>query len=101
MFNRYEKNDTESIDLLDISNKKSKDENGKNLHDTEKSIELMQILIENSSQVNDIVLDPFAGIGSTLLACINTGRNYVGFEIDEKYYEIAKERINNHLHKGV
>lgn len=90
-------NNCGTADILNIPNKKSKDENGKNLHDTEKPIELMQILIENSSQENEIVLDPFVGIGSTAIACIKTNRNYIGFEIDKKYYDIANRRIKEYL----
>jgi len=81
-------------DVLEVANKKTKSEDGKNLHDTEKPIELMQILIENSSQENDILLEPFAGIGATLIACKNCNRQYIGFEIDESYYNIAFQRLN-------
>lgn len=54
----------------------------------------MEILIENSSKENEIVLDPFMGIGSTGVACKELNRNFIGIEIDEKYYKIACERIN-------
>ena len=64
-----------------------------NLHDTEKPTELMQVLIENSSKENDVILDPFMGIGTTAIACINTGRNFIGIEKEEKYFKIASERI--------
>lgn len=87
-------------DILKISIKKLKNENGKNLHDTEKPVELMKILIKNSSNENDLVLDPFMGIGSTGVACINTNRNFIGIEIDENYFNIAKERMNNLENKG-
>lgn len=62
-------------------------------HPSEKPIELMKILIENSSNKNDMVLDPFMGSGSTGVASILTGRNFTGIELDEKYFNIAKERI--------
>lgn len=81
-------------DILKIPIKKLKDENGKNLHDTEKPVELMKILIENSTNTNDIVLDPFMGIGSTGVACKELNRDFIGIEIDEKYYKIAEKRIN-------
>lgn len=90
-------NNCGTSDILDIPNKKLKDEKGNNLHDTEKPVELMKILVENSSQEKEIVLDPFIGIGTTAIACINTNRNYIGFELDKKYYEIAKDRINKHI----
>lgn len=83
-------------DILNIPNKKSKDINGKNFHDTEKPVKLMEILIENSSNTGDIVLDPFIGIGTTAIACINTNRNFIGIEKDPNYYEIANNRIEEH-----
>ena len=48
------------------------------------------------SNPNDIVLDPFMGSGTTAIACINTNRNYIGFELDKKYFDIANERIRKH-----
>ena len=88
-------NNCGTADILYVPNKKTKDENGKNIHDTEKPVELMKILIENSTQKGDIVLDPFVGVGSTALACIESERNYIGIELDENYYNIAKERVLN------
>ena len=66
---------------------------GNKLHPTEKPSELMQIMIENSSEGGDVVLDPFMGAGSTGVACKRTNRNFIGIEIDEKYYKIAEQRI--------
>jgi len=80
-------------DILKIPIRKLKDENNKNLHDTEKPVDLNKILIENSSQAGDKVLDPFMGIGSTGVAAKETNRNFIGIEIDDKYYQIAKSRI--------
>lgn len=82
-------------DILNIPNKKLKDEKGNNLHDTEKPVELMKILIENSSQEGDIVADPFFGIGGVPLACKQLNRRFIGSEIDEKYYNVTKQRIEN------
>lgn len=87
-------------DILHIPIKKLKDKNGKNLHDTEKPVELMKVLIENSSDENDLVLDPFMGIGSTGVACIKSNRNFIGIELDKNYFDIAKKRINNLESKG-
>ena len=80
-------------DILDIPNKKTKDKNGKNLHDTEKPVALMEILIDNSSKEGGVVLDPFIGIGSTCIAAIKIKRNYIGFELDEQYFNTAEQRI--------
>ena len=81
-------------DILQIPIKKIKDEIGNNLHDTEKPTELMKILIENSSNENETILDPFMGIGSTGVACKNLNRNFIGIEISEEYFNIAKARID-------
>ena len=81
-------------DILNIPNKKTKDESGKNIHDTEKPVELMKILIENSSQEGDIVLDPFIGVGAVGIACKELKREYIGIELDKNYYDIANKRIN-------
>lgn len=66
-------------------------------HPTEKPVELLEYLIKMYSNENDLILDSCIGSGSTAIACINTNRNYIGFEIDEEYYKIAKTRIENKL----
>lgn len=62
-------------------------------HPTVKPEPIVRNLIINSSIENDIVLDPFMGSGTTGVACINTNRRFVGMELDNKYFEIAKNRI--------
>ena len=62
-------------------------------HPTEKPVALMRQLIESSSLVGDIVLDPFAGSGSTLVAAIITGRKAIGIELDEQYADVIIERL--------
>lgn len=81
-------------DILNVKNIKTKNEDGKNLHDTEKPVELMEILIANSSKQGDIVFDPFMGIGATGIACHNLNRSFAGVELDKTYFDIAKDRIN-------
>lgn len=73
-----------------------KNVSGKKLHPTEKPVDLLEFYILNSSNENDIVFDPFMGSGSTAIAAINTNRQYLGFELDEEYYDIANERIEKH-----
>ena len=68
---------------------------GNKKHPTEKPVELMEILINNSTDVGGVVIDPFMGSGSTGVACKNLDRQFIGIEIDEKYFNIAKERIEN------
>ena len=86
-------NDCGASDVLNIPNVKLKDSSGNNLHDTSKPVELMEILIKNSSQVGETVLDFAFGIGTTAIACRNLNRNFIGCEIDEKYYRIAQRRL--------
>ena len=65
----------------------------KNIHPTEKPLDMLQYLIKKSSNENDNILEPFAGGGSTLLACKNTNRKATGIEIENKYVQLIKERI--------
>lgn len=62
-------------------------------HPTEKPVDLLAELIESSSRVNDLILDPFAGVGSTGVAAILRGRRAVLVEIDQTYADIAVERL--------
>lgn len=86
-------NNCGTSDLLQIPNKKTKNENGENIHPTEKPIELMKILIENSSKENEIVFEPFMGVGATCIASLLSNRQYIGVELDENYFKISEERI--------
>lgn len=63
------------------------------VHPTQKPIELMAWLIERFTDPGDIVLDPFCGSGTTGVACVRTGRRFIGIEIDPTYYAIAQRRI--------
>ena len=64
------------------------------LHPTQKNLGLMEWLILIHSNENNTILDPFMGSGTTGVACKNLNRNFIGIELDEKYFNIAKERIN-------
>lgn len=66
---------------------------GKKTHPCEKPIDLLKFYISNSSNENDIVFDPFAGTGSTLVAAKELNRQYLGYEIEKEYFDIAKERL--------
>lgn len=68
-----------------------------NFHPTQKPLALIEELIKTYTNSGDIVLDSCIGSGTTAIACINTNRNYVGFEKDKKYYDICMERINSIL----
>jgi site-specific DNA-methyltransferase (adenine-specific) len=80
-------------DVIDCA----KIDSSKLTHPTEKPIELLKIFIQNNSEVGDVVLDGFAGTGSTLLASIELGRKYIGFELDSNYSNIAKTRLNQYI----
>jgi site-specific DNA-methyltransferase (adenine-specific) len=62
---------------------------------TLKPLNITEKIIRNSSKENNTVLDPFMGSGTTGVACINTNRDFIGIELDKKYYKIAEERINS------
>lgn len=64
-------------------------------HPTQKPVALLEYLIKTYTNENDTVLDNCMGSGSTGVACVNTNRNFIGIELDEKYFEIAKNRIEN------
>ena len=64
------------------------------LHPNQKPVELLEYLIKTYSNENDTVLDFTMGSGSTGVACLQTNRNFIGIELEPKYYEIAEQRIN-------
>lgn len=63
------------------------------LHPTQKSLALIEELVKTYTNENDLVLDSCMGSGTTGLACKNLNRRFIGIEKEEKYFEIAKERI--------
>lgn len=87
-------NNCGTADILNVPNKKLKGEDGKNLHDTEKPIELMKILVANSSKENDVVLEPFMGIGAVPIACKELNRQCIAIELDKEYYNVSVNRLN-------
>ena len=72
---------------------------GNKFHPTEKPIELMKNFISQSTKEGDIVLDMFCGAGSTCIAAKELGLNYVGVEIEKRYYNIAIARLNGTAHR--
>ena len=65
-------------------------------HPTQKPVALFEYLIKTYTNKNETVLDNCMGSGTTAIACMNTNRNYIGFELDENYYKKSLERIKNH-----
>jgi DNA modification methylase len=80
----------------------SRTERGKyNDHPTPKPIELMKYLVKVYSPKGGIVLDPYNGSGSTGIACMYEGREYIGMELDKRYCEITEKRIKEHSPLGI
>ena len=67
---------------------------GKPIHPTQKPVALFEFLIKTYTNENNLVLDNCMGSGTTGVACVNTNRNFIGIELDENYFNIAKKRIN-------
>ena len=70
-----------------------KEHNSGKLHSCQKPLTILEKIIKTSSNENDVVLDCFMGSGSTGVACKHTNRKFIGIELNEKYFEIAKKRI--------
>lgn len=70
-----------------------KDEHGKTLHSTQKPLKLLRHIIRLASNPGDLVIDPFMGVGSTGVAALELGRRFVGFELEDKYYQAAVGRL--------
>jgi DNA modification methylase len=69
------------------------DSEDKRVHPTQKPTELMRWVIQNYTKEGDTILDPFMGSGTTGVACKQLGRNFIGYELDPEYFEMAKRRI--------
>ena len=82
------------INLITFSKSAQKDFT---LHPTQKPVALCEYLIKTYTNENEVILDNCIGSGTTAIACINTNRTYIGFELNKEYYEIAKNRINKHI----
>src|SRR5699024_9435279 len=70
--------------------------NHNSLHPTQKPVALFEYLIRTYTNEGETVLDNCMGSGTTAIACMNTDRNFIGFELDEGYYSIANKRIKSH-----
>lgn len=66
------------------------------IHPTQKPVALFEYLIKTYTNEGETVLDNCIGSGTTAIACMNTNRNFIGFEKEEKYWKIATERVKNH-----
>ena len=80
------------VSILNYSNASQK---GK-VHPTQKPVPLFEYLIKTYTNEGETVLDNCMGSGTTAISCLNTNRNFIGFEMDENYFNIATNRIKNH-----
>lgn len=81
--------------VWNLSNNKKSEETKYGKHPTQKPIKVLTRMIKLSSKEGDVLLTPFSGAGSECVAAKITGRHYIGFEIDEKYCEISKDRLSH------
>jgi site-specific DNA-methyltransferase (adenine-specific) len=83
--------------LLNTANTSRNKDNPKtgSEHETPKNMELIKYFVKNFSEPNDLILDPFAGSGTTCVAAKMEGRNFIGVEISKKYCAIAEDRISH------
>jgi site-specific DNA-methyltransferase (adenine-specific) len=93
---RYDPDWVQPSDVLEFNVVPNR--NGK-LHPTQKPTELLEYLIKTYSNEGDVVLDNCMGSGSTAIAAINTNRNYIGYELNEEYYYIINNRIQQRLNE--
>lgn len=88
----YDSTDRYPVDVLQYST----GDKAKRLHPTQKPVDLLEYLVKTYTNPGETVLDNCMGAGSTGVACLNTGREFVGIELDLEYYQIAKERIEQY-----
>ena len=69
------------------------------IHQNQKPVPLIEQCINKSLQLGGVIFDGFMGSGTTAIACMNTNRNYLGFEIDKEYYDLSIRRIKKYEHK--
>ena len=88
---------TKSKFFISSTNKDDKDQY---LHPTCKNVDMITNHLINSTNENDIVLDPFMGSGSTLVSAKRLNRKYIGFEIEDKWFKVAQDRLQGINQKG-
>lgn len=94
-YREFERVETKTMPELRVPSSVQKFNRERGLHPTQKPVALMEYLIKTYSNEGDTILDPFMGSGTTGVACKNLNRNFIGIELDETYFKIAKERIES------
>ena len=87
----YKPNEKYPISIVEFSNRKEK-----RVHPTQKPVALCEYLIKTYTNEGETVLDNCMGSGTTAIACLSTGRSYIGFELEKEYCDIANKRIEEH-----
>ena len=87
------------LSVIKCNKYKTEAGNSTNVHPTQKPVALLKYLIKTYTDEGDLVLDFTMGSGSTGVACLQTNRNFIGIELDEKYYNIAKKRCSEYQSK--
>lgn len=80
-------------DVIEAASKQCMPHDERTTHPTQKPVALMSTIVQWITNAGDVVIDPFLGSGTTGVACVQTGRNFIGCEIDAGYFEIARKRI--------
>ena len=75
----------------------NKRQNEKRIHPTQKPVALYEWLLNRYAKPNDVILDTHVGSASSLIACYNTNHKFVGFELDEYYYKLSKQRLDTEM----
>ena len=85
--------------LIKLSSRTAECNSTRRVHPTQKPVALLEYLIKTYTNDGETVLDNCMGSGSTGVACVNLNRSFIGIEMDDKYFEIASKRINDHIKK--
>ena len=93
----YAKSEGYLFDVNDVYVVKGFDSRRKGYHKWEKDVDMYEYYIKVFTEKGDLVVDPFCGSGTCLLACKKLNRRYIGFDIDSKAVEITKKRLAKHL----
>lgn len=86
--------------IIEVSKQATECANSKATHPTQKPVALLEYLVKTYTNEGDTVLDNCMGSGSTGVACVNTGRDFIGIELDDEYYSVACKRIEAARRKG-
>lgn len=84
-----------AVPVTPAKNKQYRPDVDLSVHPTQKPVALLEYLVKTYSNAGDVVLDNTMGSGSTGVACVNTGRDFIGIELDDHYFDVAKERIEH------